>query len=454
MRRKPKRSLCSTIFIPFVPKTSRRALTIPGMAARIQLNKLSVVLPRKTNMKPSMETRILHVDMDAFFASVEQVRDPALRGKPLIIGGTKDDTRGVVSTASYEARKYGVHSAMPIIRARELCPHGIFIRGHFERYSAASKAVMAVLETVSPLVQVASIDEAYVDVSGSQRLFGGDDAIAAYIKSEIRKRTNLPCTIGITPNKLVSKVASDEGKPDGYIRVATGEERAFLAPLALRKLPGAGPRTCATLESLGVLTIGQLAAIPLSMLERLFGVQTAVTLQRAAQGVAATKVESRGLPKSIGRETTFEKDLLDWEQIERTLAYLTERCVYRVRENGLEARRVTLKVRYGDFQTHTFARTLPRPTCIDAEITEALRELIPKGKTRRERVRLVGVTLSMLRHNQHQLQLFDGEQAEKWERVWKKADEVRGKLGFEYLRSGKSMELGREVKLVTPGLSR
>jgi len=401
-----------------------------------------------------METRILHIDMDAFFASVEQVRDPSLKGKPLIVGGTKEDTRGVVSTASYEARKYGVHSAMPIARARELCPRGIFIRGHFDLYSAASKEVMAVLGTVSPLVQMASIDEAYVDVSGSQRLFGGDDAIAAHIKAEIRRRTELPCTIAITPNKLVSKVASDEGKPDGYIRVATGEERAFLAPLPIRKLPGAGPRTCEALNALGVLTIGDLADMPSETLERAFGPVSAVTLQRAAQGIAATTVEQGGLPKSVSRETTFERDMRDWDHIERTLAYLTERCAYSMRESGLEAGRVTLKVRYSDFETHTFARTLPRSTCVDAEILEALRELIPKGKERGARVRLIGVALSMLRHNQHQLELFGGEQAEKWERVWEQADAVREKLGFNSLRSGKSLELGREVKLATPSLSR
>ncbi len=391
-----------------------------------------------------MQRRILHIDMDAFFASVEQVHDPSLRGKPLIIGGGKEDTRGVVSTASYEARKFGVHSAMPIVQARRLCPQGIFMRGNFAYYREAAQKVRAVLETVTPRVQVASIDEAYLDVTGSQKLFGGDDAIAAYIKSEIRRETDLPCTVAITPNKLVSKVASDEGKPDGYVRVAAGGERAFLAPLAVCKLPGAGPKTCAALESLGVLTAGQLAAAPAAALERIFGRQLAAGLQRAAQGISASGVAPARAPKSISRETTFEKDLLDWAQIERTLAYLAERCAYTLRAQGFEARRITLKVRYGDFETKTFAKTLPGPTCIDGVVWAGLRELLVKGRRRRARVRLIGVGLSQLRHNQHQLQLFEGENTEKWARALAGMDRLRGKLGFDLLHLGRSLRPERE----------
>ena len=385
------------------------------------------------------DRRILHIDMDAFFASVEQVRDPSLIGKPLIIGGDETSVRGVVSTASYEARKYGVHSAMPLTEARRLCPHGIYMKGNHADYAAASREVKAVLDTVSPLVQMASIDEAYIDVTGSQKLFGGDDAIAAYIKAEIRKRTQLPCTIAITPNKLVSKVASDEGKPDGYVRVAAGEERAYLAPLAVRKLPGAGPRTCGVLESLGVLTVGQLATMPLPALEQVFGAQMALSLQRTAHGIATTEVEIDRAPKSISRETTFERDLVDWSEVERVLAYLTERAAYNLREEGLEAQRITLKVRYTGFETHTFGKMLPMPTCVDHVIVEALRELILKAKQRRARVRLIGINLSALRFNQHQLQLFDGANTEKWEHVLERMDAVRTKHGFGSLRFGKSM---------------
>ena len=400
-----------------------------------------------------MERKILHIDMDAFFASVEQVLNPSLKDKPLIIGGDLGDTRGVVCTASYEARKYGVHSAMPLSQARRLCPHGIFMRGNFAQYQEASKQVHAVLDTVSPLVESVSIDEAYVDITGSRRLFGGDDAIARHIKSRIRDETQLPCTVAIASNKLVAKIASDEGKPDGYLNIHPGHERAFLHPLAVGKLPGVGPRTREILESLGVMTIGCLADLPLDTLMNVFG-QSGYGLQRAAQGFSTSEVIPDSPAKSVGRETTFERDLVDWAEIERILAYLTERAAYALREKQMETRCVTLKVRYGDFKTNTFAKTLPEPTCLDRDIIDALHDLIPKAKERRVRVRLIGVSLSSLTYNQRQLRLFDRRNAEKWERVLESVDRMRDRYGFEFLRFARSMELGRKVRLATPARSR
>ena len=379
--------------------------------------------------------------MDAFFASVEVVRNPALKGKPLIVGGNHEDTRGVVCTASYEARKYGVHSAMPLVQARRLCPDGIFMRGNFEHYQAASEKIRGVLETVSPLVECASIDEAYLDISGSQRLFGGDDAIAQHIKSRIRVETQLPCSIGITPNKLVAKIASDEAKPDGYLRICPGEEREFLRPLSIKKLPGVGPRTRELLESLGVMTIGHLAELPPATLLNVFG-QAGYLLHRSACGISTSTVEPESMPKSVGRETTFEQDLLDWNRIGQTLAYLTERALYALREKQMETKCVTLKVRYSDFKTNTFAKTLPEPTCIDGDVFEALRGLVLKAKQRRARVRLIGVSLSSLSYNQHQLRLFDRKGVEKWERALRSVDRIRDRYGFELLRFARSMELG------------
>jgi DNA polymerase-4 len=399
-----------------------------------------------------MKRRILHIDMDAFFASVEQVLNPALKGKALIIGGTKEDVRGVVCTASYEARKFGVHSAMPLTQAKRLCPHGIFMRGSFEHYAEASQKVRDVLDTVSPLVEPMSIDEAYIDITGSLRLFGGEDAIANYIKERIREATQLPCTVAIASNKLVAKVASDEGKPDGYLCIATGDERAFLAPLPIGKLPGIGPRTRETLESFGMKTIGVLASFPIDKLMRYFG-QSGYGLQRAAQGICTAEVEPDSIAKSVGRETTFPRDLLDWREVERILAYLAERAAYGLREKGMEARCVTLKVRYGDFQTNTFAKTLPEPTCIDAEIIEALRILVPKARERRASVRLIGVSLSSLTFNQHQLSLFGRKNAEKWEKALEGVDQIRDRHGFGYLRFAKSMSTGKD-DLSTPSLSR
>ncbi len=400
-----------------------------------------------------MERRILHIDMDAFFASVEQVFNPELRGKPLIVGGAAGDTRGVVCTASYEARKFGVHSAMPLVQARRLCPHGIFIRGHFEHYQAASEKIHTILETVSPLVEGVSIDEAYVDITGSRHLFGGDDAIAHYLKTRIREETQLPCTVAVASNRLVSKVAADHAKPDGYRNVAPGEEGAFLRPLPIGKLPGVGPRTQEILEALGVMTIGRLADLPLATLMNVFGA-SGYALQRAARGMGSAEVVPESLPKSIGRETTFERDLNDWNEVERILAYLTERATYALREQQMETRCVTLKIRYGDFKTNTFAKTLTEPTCIDAEIVDALHGLIPKAKERRTRVRLAGVSLSSLSYNQHQLSLFDRKGKDKWERVLESVDHIRERHGFEFLRFARSMGLGRKVQLATPSLSR
>jgi len=397
--------------------------------------------------------RILHIDMDAFFASVEQQLNPELRGKPLIIGGEKTDLRGVVSTASYEARKFGVHSAMPLSEAKRRCPHGIFMRGNFARYREASISVRRILETVSPLVQMASIDEAFVDVSGSQRLFGGDDAIAARLKDRIREETGLPCTIAITPNKLVSKIASDEAKPDGYLRIADEAVVDFMRPLPLKKIPGIGPRTRETLERLGIHTAGDLSDCATERLLRVFG-PAAHGLQQRARGISTSEVAPYSPPKSISRETTFEQDLRDWEQIERVLLYLAERASHTLREQRMECRRVSLKVRYSDFQTPSFATTLADPTALDHEIIAALRQLLPKARERRAPVRLIGVTLGNLRFNQHQLALFDRQDAEKWGRVLESIDDIRGKHGFNVIRSANTMALGRAVELATPSLSR
>jgi DNA polymerase-4 len=398
-----------------------------------------------------LETRILHIDMDAFFASVEEVLHPELRGKALIVGGDQD-SRGVVCTASYEARKYGVHSAMPLSHARRLCPHGIFVKGSFEHYRAASEKMREVLETVSPIVEAASIDEAYVDISGSQKLFGGDDAIARHIKEQIRERTQLPCTVAIAPNKMVAKVATDEAKPDGYLRIGAGEEAFFLRPLPIRKLPGVGPRTCEMLESMGIRTIGVLADLSERTLQNVFG-EAGYGLQRAARGICTVPVVPHSTPKSISRETTFEQDRSDWDYLERMLVYLLERAAHALRESGMEAKCLTLKVRYADFKTATFARTLPEATCIDSDFLKVLEALIPKAKERRMRVRLVGVGLSSLRYNQHQVQLFGRQHTEKWERVLEGVDAIRDRHGFESMRLGKSMNTGRD-DISTPSLSK
>lgn len=390
-----------------------------------------------------MQRRILHLDMDAFFASVEQARHPEFRGRPVIVGGLKTDTRGVVSAASYEARQYGVRSAMPLAEAKRLCPDGVYVRGDHARYREVSRLVRQTIETVSPLVQMASIDEAYVDVTGSQRLFGGDDAIGAYLKREIRERTLLPCTIAIAPNKLVAKVAAELAKPDGYRCVKEGQERALFASLAVGKLPGAGPRTVSQLEGLGIYTLGQLADFPLTRLEGVFGAPAAMGLHRAARGESDSPVSLDRSPKQISRETTFARDERDWRRIEQILSSLMERCVAGLREQGLEAKRVGIKVRYNDFDTRTFAATLPESASLECDFVEALKALVPKAQTRTSPVRLVGVQLGQLRFNQHQIPMFDRDRAERWERLMGQVDALRSRHGFDAMHFGRALAIAK-----------
>lgn len=393
-----------------------------------------------------MQRRIMHIDMDAFFASVEEVHNPELRGKPLIIGGDRHAKRGVVSTASYAARKFGVHSAMPLSEAIRRCPHGIFMRGNFALYHEASLTVRRVLETITPKVQVASIDEAYLDISGSLRLFGGDDAIAARVKEQIRKETGLPCTIAIAANKLVAKVGSDYAKPDGYIAIPSGEEAAFFAPMPLRKLPGIGERTCAALQSLGLYTLGDLASCPLPRLRVRFGEEAALGLKLAASGHSESPVETSRTPKSMSRETTFQTDERDWKRLEQVLHYLAERCAYALREENMLARRVFLKVRYHDFDTHVYNLSLSEPTSVDNQIVGALQTLLPKAQRRGAPVRLIGAGVAMLSPNFQQMRLFDPDNIDQWERALEGIDGLRRKWGFGCIQSARCLGVDRHKK--------
>ena len=392
-----------------------------------------------------MPRRILHIDMDAFFASVELVRDPSLRGKPVIVGGTLEDRRGVVSTASYEARAFGVHSAMPLVEAKRRCPHGVFLRGSFDLYREASQAVFEILRRVTPEVQVASIDEAYLDLTSSLRLFGGDDAIAHFLKREIRDATSLPCTIGIASNKLIAKIASAHGKPDGYLCIQTGDEAKFLAPLPIEALPGIGSRTQAPLKRLGIHTAGELAAYDADVLLRAIG-PVSTRLQRMARGESNSVVRTHTIPKSISRETTFSDDRTDWPGIESTLISLAEKAAHALRKQGLEARHVTLKVRYADFQTPTFGKSLAAPTSVDQDFIRALNTLLPKAKSRRAPIRLIGLTLGSLSSGQEQMTLFDDAQRENWNRVLASVDGVRQRHGIAILKSARAIDREQKTK--------
>ncbi len=349
---------------------------------------------------------ILHVDLDAFFAAVEQRDRPELRGKPVIVGGGGPTDRGVVSAASYEARAFGVHSAMPLRTAAALCPGGVFVPVQGAKYQAVSRQVMAILRRFTPQVEPVSIDEAFLDVTGSQALFGDGESIGRQIRAAIREEVGLTASVGVATTKLVAKVASDLRKPDALVVVPPGQEADFLAPLPITRLWGVGARTAESLREFGVTTIGDLAALERAVLERRFG-KLGAALTARARGVDPDPVSDRAPAKSIGHEHTFDVDTSDREVIERTLLAMAEGVAGRLRASGVKAATVTVKIRDSSFRTITRQRTLAEPTDLTEPIWRAALELA-RPEVRAIRVRLLGVTASNL-GERVQLQLFSGE---------------------------------------------
>ncbi|MFC1966908.1 DNA polymerase IV, partial [Chloroflexota bacterium] len=312
-----------------------------------------------------LNSTIMHVDLDAFFVSVEQVFNPELKGKPVVVGG-RPGGRGVVAAASYEARAFGLHSGMPLKTASRLCPQAIFIEGSFPKYRDASQKFMAILADFSPFLEPMGLDEAYLDVTGFESIHGSIHQMAAAIKQQVRDKLGLCASVGIAGSKVVAKVASDLSKPDGLLEVDRGEEPTFLAPLALDKLPGIGKKTDRILRGLGINTIGRLSTTPLSTLKSHFGASGEV-LHRWSRGIDDRKVEPPGAAKSISRETTFDKDTRDRSFLKATLRYLSERVGADLRRQGRRAKCITLKLRYADFTTTTRSHTLPQT--IDSDQT-------------------------------------------------------------------------------------
>lgn len=354
---------------------------------------------------PAGHRVIAHLDLDAFFAAVEENLDPSLRGKPVIVGG---GARGVVATANYVARRYGVHSAMPMATARRLCPQGVFVAGNHRVYREYSRRLMAVLEEYSPLVEQVSLDEAYVDLTGTERLFGPTERTARVIQQRVQDELSLSISVGLASNKLVAKVASDMEKPHGFTVVPPGSEAAFLAPLPVERLPGVGPALLAQLRDRGVRTVGDLARVPERLLVLSFG-EWGRMLAQAARGEDRRRVERHTVVKSISRETTFPEDVGDPELLEATLIALTEDVCRRLRRRGLEARTVTVKIRYSDFVTHTCSHTLDRPRDVDEIFFREVLSLFRRGRTRRYRIRLLGVGVGNLVPRAWQDDLFDQE---------------------------------------------
>ncbi|QPJ61487.1 MAG: DNA polymerase IV [Candidatus Nitronauta litoralis] len=390
--------------------------------------------------------QILHVDLDAFFASVEQMRDPSLKGKPVIVGGDPNG-RGVVAAASYEARKFGVHSAMPVARAKRLCPDAIFVRGSHGLYSEISKQFFEILETYSPLVESMSLDEGYIDLTGCERLHGGPaEKTAARIRHQVEDELGICASIGMGTNKLIAKIASGMAKPNGFLRVPPGQERNFLKRLPIKRIPGIGPKGEEQLRRLGIKTVGQLTMLPLDELERSFG-EWGTRLYYRSRGQCDSPVRAREeAAKSISRETTLEEDSLDRPYLNAMLSYLTEKTAAQLREEGLYARTVTLKLRFYDFKTITRSRTLSEASCEDHILFESISKLFTLAAMDRIPVRLVGVSLSGLTTDrQKQLDLFHPTAPERWGRLYKGIDRLRTKYGFETILRANSVLRGRRT---------
>jgi DNA polymerase-4 len=379
---------------------------------------------------------ILHVDVDAFFASVEQVLDPRLRGKPVIVGGNPND-RSVVASASYPARAFGVRSAMPIAQARRLCPNAVFLPGNFKAYREFSERVHELLLRFTPLVEAASLDDFYLDLTGCRPLQGPPLQAAERMRAMVRAETGLSVTAAVAANKLLAKVASDLAKPDGLLEVRRGCEAAFLRPLPVGRLPGVGPSAEEALRKLNLVTIGQLAEIPPASLEQMFGAWGAALAERARGRDDSPVVAEAGRPKSIGRESTFSQDTSDRAEVRAMLYSLTERAARQLREEGLLARCVTVKVRYADFRTVTAARTLPTVTDQDKVFYEIALEQVERLLARRMRIRLVGVTLSALVSLQkRQGDLFAETEFQRRRRFYRGLDRLRDRFGFDIARVG------------------
>src|SRR5271155_281058 len=386
---------------------------------------------------PLAVASILHVDMDAFFVSVELLERPELRGKPVVVGG-RPDQRGVVTAASYEARKFGIQSAMPLRTAGKLCPHAIFLDGHHHKYAQWSDRVATILNGFSPVVEMVSIDEAYLDLSGTQRMHGPPFAAADKLLRNITKQTGLPCSAGLATTRLVAKVASEQAKPRGLVWVAPGREERFLARLPVRKIPGIGEVTERALRAMGIEIVEQIAALPQEKLEKVFG-QWGDALYRKARGGDSYEFVIDAEPKSISHNHTFGEDTNDTEALHALLSHLSQKACKRLREAGLATRTLTLTIRYAGFDTHTRAKTLSEATQLDADIYRVFQKLFTENRDMKRKIRLLGVSLSGLTHGGEQLDLLDAERRERLEKLTRATDKLRDRFGFGKVQFGGSL---------------
>ena len=393
-----------------------------------------------------MGARILHVDLDAFFVEVCRQRHPELRDIELLVVGGRRDQRGVVQSASYGARRFGIHAGMPIAQAVRLCPQATFFQGSFPDYRDASRAVRGVLERFSPTVVMASLDEAYLDFAGTERLYPVSLLpVAEQLRDEVRRDTGLDCSIGIGPNRMIAKLASDAAKPRGLMEVRAGWEEGFLAGLALRAMPGVGPKTAERWAELGLVDVWQVQRMEETALERLIGPE-ARPLKRRAHGYGGTTLRGDRLPRSVSRETTLSRDLRDPVQLEATLSLLTARVAGQLRDEHLVARTVTLKLRHDDFRTVTRRHTFEMATDIDAELYGAVRELFRAAfaevRGRNRGVRLIGIAATNLAEAA-EADLFEPPARRRLRDLSVAVDQLREKYGFAAVTPGSALRARR-----------
>ncbi len=387
---------------------------------------------------------ILCIDIDAFFVSVEQALNPHLRGKPVIVGGLPSQ-RGVVASASYEARRYGIKAGMPLSHAYRLCPRAIFLRGSFHNYEAYSAQFYEILTHYSPLVEMASLDEAFLDIRGTKRLFGEPEELARKIKSEIRERLSLPTTIGIASNRTIAKIATDYAKPDGLIVIPQGKEIEFLSPLPVGVLPGIGPKNFEILNCLGIEKVEDFLRTPPSILNLALGSQARIINFLIYGG------DYKYLPKtrSVSRETTFNEDTLDLDFVEAMVYYLLERACHQIRSENLLGRTISVKIRFSDFKTVSTQRKI-FPTNCQQIIFPVARTLLHSLLKERKRIRLVGVNISELIPANNQKTLFD-KKTEKLKLLNSALDRIRKRFGFSSVFSARVLRLKDHYQENTDG---
>ena len=396
-------------------------------------------VPADIEVTPQL-ANILHVDMDAFFVSVELLARPDLRGKPVVVGG-QPNQRGVVSAASYEARKFGIQSAMPLRTAGKLCPHAIFLEPNHRLYSEWSDRIATLLHAFSPIVEMASVDEAYLDLAGTERIHGNSLAAAHKLLTQIRSRTGLPCSGGLASTRLVAKVASDQAKPRGLLFVPPGSEASFLATLPVRKIPGIGAVTEEALRARGIRTVADLAKFSQEKLQEDFG-QWGTALFRKARGFDSYEFWVDAEPKSVSNNHTFGEDTADREQLEGMLSFLCQKSTKRMRDAGLHARTITLTLRYAGFETHTRSHTLPEATNLDTAVLAVIRKLFDENWNRARKIRLLGVGLTNLTHGESQISLLDAEKRTRLQSLTRAADKLRDRFGFSKIQLGGSLRSG------------